>query len=118
MLRRGYLDEMVKVLSDPRYGSSLAQVHATVKKHEAISADILARVSEDTDVNLLALEGKRGGELIDYKHGCNVFYGYAQNIVYVELRSRLMMSFRCSYLLFNSGFLTAIDISLMTMIDV
>lgn len=36
---------MIQVLSDPRYGSSLAQVDATVKKHEAISADILARVS-------------------------------------------------------------------------
>lgn len=45
MLREGYLKEMIQVLSDPRYGSSLAQVDATVKKHEAISADILARVS-------------------------------------------------------------------------
>lgn len=44
MLRRGYLEEMIQVLSDPRYGSNLAQVEATVKKHEAISADILARV--------------------------------------------------------------------------
>lgn len=35
---------MIQVLSDPRYGSNLAQVEATVKKHEAISADILARV--------------------------------------------------------------------------
>jgi spectrin beta len=30
-------------LSDPRYGSNLNQVEASVKKHEAISADILAR---------------------------------------------------------------------------
>lgn len=36
---------MIQVLSDPRYGSNLAQVDATVKKHEAISADIMARVS-------------------------------------------------------------------------
>lgn len=36
---------MIGVLSDPRYGSNLAQVDATVKKHEAISADIMARVS-------------------------------------------------------------------------
>ena len=35
---------MIQVLSDPRYGSNLAQVDATVKKHEAISADIMARV--------------------------------------------------------------------------
>lgn len=45
VLRKGYLEEMIQVLSDPRYGSNLAQVEATVKKHEAISADILARVS-------------------------------------------------------------------------
>lgn len=43
VLRKGYLKEMIQVLSDPRYGSNLAQVDATVKKHEAISADILAR---------------------------------------------------------------------------
>ncbi|XP_065309042.1 spectrin beta chain-like isoform X2 [Dermacentor albipictus] len=42
-VREGYLREMVQVLSDPRYGSNLSQVEATVKKHEAISADILAR---------------------------------------------------------------------------
>lgn len=44
-MREGYLKEMIQVLSDPRYGSNLSQVEATVKKHEAISADILARVS-------------------------------------------------------------------------
>ncbi|KAK4883333.1 hypothetical protein RN001_006652 [Aquatica leii] len=43
VLREGYLKEMIQVLSDPRYGSYLTQVDATVKKHEAISADILAR---------------------------------------------------------------------------
>ena len=37
------LNEMIAVLSDPRYGSNLLQVSASVKKHEAISADILAR---------------------------------------------------------------------------
>lgn len=35
---------MIQVLSDQRYGSNLTQVEATVKKHEAISADILSRV--------------------------------------------------------------------------
>lgn len=45
VLREGYLKEMIGVLSDPRYGSNLSQVDATVKKHEAISADIMARVS-------------------------------------------------------------------------
>lgn len=44
VVREGYLKEMIQVLSDPRYGSNLTQVEATVKKHEAISADILARV--------------------------------------------------------------------------
>ncbi|XP_060523506.1 spectrin alpha chain, non-erythrocytic 1 isoform X2 [Cylas formicarius] len=43
ILRESYLKEMIQVLSDPRYGSNLAQVDATVRKHEAISADILAR---------------------------------------------------------------------------
>lgn len=46
VLREGYLKEMIQVLSDPRYGSNLTQVDATVKKHEAISADILARVCD------------------------------------------------------------------------
>lgn len=44
VLRENYLKEMIQVLSDPRYGSNMSQVEATVKKHEAISADILARV--------------------------------------------------------------------------
>lgn len=43
LLREGYLKDMIQVLSDPRYGINLAQVEATLKKHEAISADILAR---------------------------------------------------------------------------
>ena len=44
VLREGYLKEMIQVLSDPRYRNNLTQVDATIKKHEAISADILARV--------------------------------------------------------------------------
>lgn len=44
VLRDGYLKEMIQVLSDQRYGSNLTQVEATVKKHEAICADILSRV--------------------------------------------------------------------------
>ncbi|XP_017780552.1 PREDICTED: spectrin alpha chain, non-erythrocytic 1 isoform X2 [Nicrophorus vespilloides] len=50
ILRENYLKEMIQVLSDPRYGSNLTQVDATVKKHEAISADILAR--EERVLNL------------------------------------------------------------------
>ena len=53
LLREGYLKDMIQVLSDPRYGSNLVQVEATLKKHEAISADILARVSESSAFNLL-----------------------------------------------------------------
>ena len=42
-LRNSYLDEMIQVLSDPRYGANLYNVEASLKKHEAISADILSR---------------------------------------------------------------------------
>jgi spectrin beta len=48
-LREGYLKDMIQVLSDPRYGINLGQVEATLKKHEAISADILARVSSNSE---------------------------------------------------------------------
>lgn len=50
VLRENYLKEMIQVLSDPRYGANLRQVDATVKKHEAISADILARVERFKDL--------------------------------------------------------------------
>lgn len=56
VLREGYLKEMIQVLSDPRYGASFAQVDATVKKHEAISADILARVERFNDLTAMARE--------------------------------------------------------------
>lgn len=56
ILREGYLKEMIQVLSDPRYGSNLAQVDATVKKHEAISADILAREERIHDLTHMAKE--------------------------------------------------------------
>uniref|UniRef100_A0A8D8QLB4 Spectrin beta chain, non-erythrocytic 5 n=1 Tax=Cacopsylla melanoneura TaxID=428564 RepID=A0A8D8QLB4_9HEMI len=51
VLREGYLKEMIGVLSDPRYGSNLSQVDATVKKHEAISADIMAREERFHDLS-------------------------------------------------------------------
>ncbi|KPJ18807.1 Spectrin beta chain, brain 4 [Papilio machaon] len=64
VLRKGYLKEMIQVLSDPRYGSNLAQVDATVKKHEAISADILARTERFEDLSAMA------GELVrEQYHG-------------------------------------------------
>lgn len=56
VLREGYLKEMIQVLSDPRYGSNLAQVDATVKKHEAISADILAREERFHDLTQMSEE--------------------------------------------------------------
>ena len=42
-LRKSYIDEMSNVLSDPRYGINLNQVQASLKKHEAIAADIASR---------------------------------------------------------------------------
>ncbi|XP_012280338.1 spectrin beta chain, non-erythrocytic 5 isoform X2 [Orussus abietinus] len=56
VLREGYLKEMIQVLSDPRYGSNLAQVDATVKKHEAISADIMAREERFHDLTNMSDE--------------------------------------------------------------
>ncbi|XP_025833247.1 spectrin beta chain, non-erythrocytic 1 [Agrilus planipennis] len=56
ILREGYLKEMIQVLSDPRYGSNLTQVDATVKKHEAISADILARKERFHDLTNMCEE--------------------------------------------------------------
>ncbi|RWS30125.1 spectrin beta chain: non-erythrocytic 1-like protein, partial [Leptotrombidium deliense] len=56
ILREGYLKEMIQVLSDPRYGSNLSQVEATVKKHEAISADILAREERIESLTTMANE--------------------------------------------------------------
>ncbi|KAK7865818.1 hypothetical protein R5R35_001276 [Gryllus longicercus] len=56
VLREGYLKEMIQVLSDPRYGSNLSQVDATVKKHEAISADILAREERFHDLTAMSEE--------------------------------------------------------------
>ena len=41
VLCESYLNEMIQVLSNPRYSSNLNQVGASVKKHEAISANIL-----------------------------------------------------------------------------
>ncbi|KAL1131759.1 hypothetical protein AAG570_011372 [Ranatra chinensis] len=55
-LREGFLKEMIQVLSDPRYGCSLAQVDATVKKHEAISADIMAREERFHDLSNMSAE--------------------------------------------------------------
>ena len=54
VLREGYLNEMIQVLSDPRYGSNLNQVGASVKKHEAISADILARKERFLDLKAIS----------------------------------------------------------------
>ena len=69
-LREGYLNEMIGVLSDPRYGSNLQQVDASVKKHEAISADILSRVERFKDLKAMSTQLKQQGyhreeELID-----------------------------------------------------
>ena len=54
VLREGYLNEMIAVLSDPRYGSNLQQVGASAKKHEAISAAILARQERFRDLKAMS----------------------------------------------------------------
>lgn len=59
VLREGYLKEMIQVLRDPRYGSNLAQVGATVKKHEAICADIFAREERFKGLDSMAEELSR-----------------------------------------------------------
>ncbi|CRK98513.1 CLUMA_CG011869, isoform A [Clunio marinus] len=59
VLRENYLKEMIQVLSDPRYGANIRQVDATVKKHEAISADILARVERFNDLTDMSNELQR-----------------------------------------------------------
>jgi len=46
VLWEGYLKEMIQVLLVPRYGNSHTQVDATIKNHEAISANILAWVCD------------------------------------------------------------------------
>lgn len=68
VLRENYLKEMIQVLSDSRYGANLRQIDATVKKHEAISADILARVERFNDLtemcNELQKENYHGKERV------------------------------------------------------
>lgn len=54
LLREAYLKEMLAVLNDPRIGSNLTQIEATVKKHEAISADILARAERFESLSKIA----------------------------------------------------------------
>lgn len=75
-LRNSYLDEMIQVLSDPRYGANFYNVEASLKKHEAISADILSREDRFNEIeklmNHLSKENyhdkdavlKLGGELL------------------------------------------------------
>ncbi|XP_062560998.1 spectrin beta chain, non-erythrocytic 5 isoform X2 [Armigeres subalbatus] len=71
VLREGYLNEMIQVLSDPRYGANIRQVDATVKKHEAISADILARADRFNDLtdmcNELHNENYHGKERVQIR---------------------------------------------------
>ena len=52
-LRNSYLDEMIQVLSDPRYGANFYNVEASLKKHEAISADILSREDRCKEIEKL-----------------------------------------------------------------
>ena len=43
-LRESWLSDMITVLSDQNFGNNTSQVEAALKKHEAISSDIEARV--------------------------------------------------------------------------
>ena len=45
-LRESWLADMITVLSDQNFGNNTSQVEAALKKHEAISSDIEARVCE------------------------------------------------------------------------
>lgn len=69
---------MTAVLSDQNFGSSTTQVEAALKKHEAIAADIEARVSpEDWLAAVLQLYGKlqvvlRLREIIDCPEMWNI----------------------------------------------
>ena len=58
-IRKSYLDEMIQVLSDVRYGNNLSQVEATIKKHEAISADILSRKERIDSLAQMVVELKK-----------------------------------------------------------
>ncbi len=46
-LRESWVSDMTVVLSDQNFGNNTSQVEAALKKHEAISSDIEARVSRD-----------------------------------------------------------------------
>ena len=49
-----YHYERIAKVSGPRYGSNLQQVGASVKKHEIISADILARQERFRDLKAMS----------------------------------------------------------------
>lgn len=55
-IREGYIDEMTTILLDPRYGSNMEVVDASIKKHEAIKADILSRGGRLDDLKRVAAE--------------------------------------------------------------
>ena len=44
-LRESWVNDMIKVLSDQNFGNNTSQVEAALKKQEAISSDVEARVS-------------------------------------------------------------------------
>ncbi|XP_046388683.1 spectrin alpha chain, non-erythrocytic 1 isoform X4 [Ischnura elegans] len=56
VLRESFLKDMTQVLCDPEYGSNLAQLEATMSKHEAMSAEILAREDRFHDLTSMADE--------------------------------------------------------------
>lgn len=57
-IRKSYAKDMIDVLSDSNYGNNIVQVEATIKKHEAISADILTRGERINSLTLMVNELK------------------------------------------------------------
>ncbi len=49
VLRDSWLKEMAALLSEAEFGKTAGQVEAALKKHQAISADILPRVSANAE---------------------------------------------------------------------
>lgn len=82
-IRKGYLNEMIQVLSDHRYGQNLSQVEATVKKHEAICVDILSRSERIEALSQMAKELEDG----NYQN-INSVKAIIKNIL--ELRDRML----------------------------
>ncbi|KAF8785263.1 Spectrin beta chain like protein [Argiope bruennichi] len=71
-VRENYLKEMLKILTDPTYGTNIKQVDATFKKHEAIRTGIVAREAFIKDLfkvadTLIDSNYRKKDEIIEWK---------------------------------------------------